>query len=105
MKADDWIANGFKFDEDGWLMDEGVVRVPSMEKYTSIQKLLDILDCPPERLVSIGDSSMDLSMQIEGSTFIGFNPQRDAAKIAFAEADITVVESNDLDDLRPYLGL
>jgi hypothetical protein len=48
---------------------------------------------------------MDLSMQIEGSTFIGFNPQRDAAKIAFAEADITVVESNDLDDLRPYLGL
>lgn len=105
VKADDWIANGFKFDEDGWLLDEGVVRVPSKEKFTSIQRLLDILDCPPDRLVSIGDSSMDLSMRIEGSTFIGFNPQRDVAKIAFAEAGVTVVESKDLNDLRPYLGI
>ena len=105
VKADDWIANGFNFDEEGWLLDEGIVRVPSKEKYTSIQRLLDILDCPPDRLVSIGDSSMDLSMQIEGSTFIGFNPQRDAAKIAFAEAGVTVVESKDLNDLRPHIGL
>ena len=86
-------------------MDEGIVRVPSMQKYTSIQKLLDILDCPPERLVSVGDSSMDLSMHVEGSTFIGFNPQREAAKAAFAEAGITVINSKDLNDLRPHLGL
>ena len=105
VKADDWIANGFEFDDDGWLLDEGIVRVPSMEKYKSIQKLLDILDCPPERLVSIGDSSMDLSMKLEGSTFIGFNPQRESAKLAFAEAGVTVIESKNLDDLRPYLGL
>ena len=105
VKADDWIANGFDFDEDGWLLDQGVVRVPSMEKYTSIKRLIDIIDCPPERLVSIGDSSMDLSMKIEGSTFIGFNPQRETAKIAFSEAAVTVVESKDLNDLRPYLGL
>ena len=44
-------------------------------------------------------------MKIEGSTFIGFNPQRETAKLAFAEADITVIESKDLNDLRPYLGL
>ena len=31
VKADDWIANGFVFDDDGWLTDEGIVRVPSME--------------------------------------------------------------------------
>ena len=105
VKADDWIANGFEFDEDGWLLDEGIVRVPSMQKYTSIQKLLNILDCPPERLVSIGDSSMDLSMKIEGSTFIGFNPQRESAKLAFAEADVTVVDSKNLNDLRSHLGL
>ena len=105
VKADDWIANGFNFDDEGWLMDEGIVRVPSMEKYTSIQKLLDILDCPPERLVSVGDSSMDLSMHVEGSTFIGFNPQRETAKAAFAEAGITVINSKDLNDLRPHLGL
>ncbi len=105
VKADDWIANGFNFDEDGWLMDEGVVRVPSMEKYTSINKLLNILDIPPEKLVCVGDSSMDLSMHVEGSTFIGFNPQRDAAKEAFAKAGIPVVNSKDLNDIRPYLGI
>ena len=105
VKADDWIANGFEFDDDGWLLDQGVVRVPSMEKYTSIKRLLNIIDCPPERLVSIGDSSMDLSMKIDGSTFIGFNPQREAAKIAFSWAGVTFIESKDLNDLRPYLGL
>ncbi len=105
VKADDWIANGFNFDEEGWLMDEGVVRVPSMQKYTSINKLLNILDIPPERLVCVGDSSMDLSMHVEGSTFIGFNPQRDAAKEAFAKAGIPVVNSKDLNDIRPYLGI
>ena len=105
VKADDWIANGFEFDENGWLLDDGVVRVPSMEKYTSIEKLLGILDCPPERLVCVGDSSMDLSMHVKGSTFIGFNPQRDSAKEAFSAAGIPVVQSNDLNDLRPYVGL
>ena len=105
VKADDWIANGFQFDDDGWLLDEGIVRVPSMQKYTSIEKLLKILDCPPERLISVGDSSMDLSMHVEGSTFIGFNPQRETAKAAFAESGITVINSKDLNDLRPHLGL
>ncbi len=105
VKADDWIANGFEFDEDGWLQDEGVVRVPSMGKDASIQKLLKIIDCPADRLVSVGDSSMDLSMWIEGSRFIGFNPQRDSAKQAFSEAGVTVVNSKDLGDLRPHLGL
>ena len=105
VKADDWIANGFVFDDDGWLTDEGIVRVPSMEKYTSIKRLLEILDCPPNRLIAVGDSSMDLSMRVEDSTFIGFNPQREAAIKAFDEAGITVVNSKDLNDLRPYLGL
>ena len=30
VKADDWIANGFEFDENGWLLDEGIVRVLSL---------------------------------------------------------------------------
>ncbi len=105
VKADDWIANGFEFDEDGWLLDQGIVRVPSMAKDVSINKLIKMIDCPPERLVCVGDSSMDLSMHIEGSTFIGFNPQRETAKSAFDEAKIPVVESKNLDDLRPFLGL
>ena len=55
--------------------------------------------------MAIGDSSMDLSMRVEDSTFIGFNPQRETAKVAFAEAGVLVVDSNDCNDLRPYLGL
>jgi len=105
VKADDWIANGFEFDENGWLLDQGVVRVPSMAKDVSINKLIKMIDCPPERLVCVGDSSMDLSMHIEGSTFIGFNPQRETAKSAFAKANVPVVESKNLADLRPFLGL
>ena len=48
---------------------------------------------------------MDLSMRVEDSTFIGFNPQRETAIKAFEEAEITVVNSKDLNDLRPHLGL
>jgi len=105
VKADDWIANGFEFDDNGWLLDQGVVRVPSMAKDVSINKLIKMIDCPPERLVCVGDLSMDLLMYIEGSTFIGFNLQRETAKSAFAKANVPVVESKNLDDLRPFLGL
>ena len=105
LKADDWIANGFEFDEDGWLLDEGVLRVPSKEKDTTIKRLIELIDCPPERLICVGDSSMDLSMIIPNCKFIGFNPTRDSAKEAFANAGVTVVASNDLADLRQHLGL
>ncbi|MDP6870368.1 MAG: HAD family phosphatase [Candidatus Poseidoniaceae archaeon] len=105
VKADDWIANGFEFDDEGWLLSDGILRVPSKGKDGPILKLLEMIDCPPERLVSVGDSSMDLSMMVEGSTFIGFNPQREDALEAFNEAGVTVVNSNNLDDLRPLLGL
>jgi HAD superfamily PSPase-like hydrolase len=105
LKADDWIANGFNFDEEGMLLDQGVVRIPSMGKDEAVNNLLRILDCSPEDLVCVGDSSMDLSMWVEGSTFIGFNPTRQTAIDAFEAANITVVNSKDLNDLRPYLGL
>ena len=105
VKADDWMANGFEFDEDGWLLDSGILRVPSKGKDGPIMKLLEMIDCPPERLISVGDSSMDLSMWVKGSKFIGFNPQRELAKEAFQDAGVTVVDSNNLSDLRPFLGL
>ena len=76
-----------------------------MAKDVSINKLIQMIDCPPERLVCVGDSSMDLSMHVEGSTFIGFNPQRETAISAFKNAGIPVVNSKNLDDLRPFLGL
>ncbi|MCH1410487.1 MAG: hypothetical protein L7U48_00190, partial [Candidatus Poseidoniaceae archaeon] len=57
------------------------------------------------KVVSLGDSEMDLSMQVEGSQFIGFNPSRESSKSAFLDAGVPVVHSKDLNDVRQHLGL
>jgi len=59
LDVDDWIANGFKFDDDGWLTDDGITRLSAWDKGTAISRMLDSIDCPPENLVSVGDSVMD----------------------------------------------
>jgi phosphoserine phosphatase len=87
------------------MLDQGVVRVPSKSKADSIRRLLKIIDCPSDRLICVGDSDMDLSMIVDDCTFIGFNPSREGTFTAFAEAGVTVVESKNLDELRPHLGL
>jgi hypothetical protein len=48
---------------------------------------------------------MDLSMQVEGSRFIGFNPTRDSSHAAFEEAEVPVVNTKDLRDILPHLGM
>ncbi len=105
LEVDDWIANGFEFDDDGWLTDDGIVRLSAWDKGTAISRMLDTIGCPPENLVSVGDSVMDLSMCVKGSSFIGFNPSRKSAIDGFDEAGIPVVMAKNLDLLRPYLGL
>jgi phosphoserine phosphatase len=67
--------------------------------------MLNSIDCSPEHLVSVGDSVMDLSMRVEGSRFIGFNPARQSAIDGFEEAGVPVISSKDIDLLRPYLNL
>jgi phosphoserine phosphatase len=105
LDVDDWIANGFKLDDDGWLTDDGITRLSAWDKGTAISRMLDSIDCPPENLVSVGDSVMDLSMRVKGSSFIGFNPSRQSAIDGFEEAGVPVVVAKNLDLLRPYLNL
>ena len=105
LEVDDWIANGFEFDDDGWLTADGIVRLSAWDKGTVISKMLETISCSPENLVSVGDSVMDLSMQVEGSRFIGFNPTRETAIDGFEKAGVPVVPSKDLDLLRPFLEL
>ncbi|MGB1559702.1 MAG: hypothetical protein ACPG9Q_04505, partial [Candidatus Thalassarchaeaceae archaeon] len=57
----------------------------------------------PSQIVSVGDSSTDLSMKIEGSKFIGFNPRRERAKEAFLEAGVPVVEEKNLTLIWPLI--
>ena len=55
--------------------------------------------------VSVGDSEMDLSMQVKGSRFIGFNPSRESSLSAFQDANVPIVVEKNLLILKPYLGL
>ena len=105
LKVDDWIANGFKFNEDDTLSDEGICRLHATKKDLVIEKILNMQGFDAKDCVSVGDSEMDLSMQVEGSRFIGFNPSRESSLSAFQDAGVPIVFEKDLLKLKPHLGL
>ena len=105
LKVDDWIANGFEFNEDDTLADEGICRLHATGKGEIILRLLEMNGLEAAGCVSVGDSEMDLSMHIDGGHFIGFNPSRASSKEAFEEAGVPVVMGKDLLAIAPYLGI
>ena len=105
LKVDDWIANGFKFNEDDTLSDEGICRLHATKKDVVIEKILNMHGFEAKDCVSVGDSEMDLSMQVEGSRFIGFNPSRESSLVAFKDSGVPIVFEKDLLKLKPHLGL
>ena len=105
LKADDWIANGFQFNDDDTLSDEGICRLHATKKDLVIEKIIKMHGFSPQNCISVGDSEMDLSMQIDGSGFIGFNPSRESSFKAFKEAGVPIIEQKNLLLLRPYVGL
>lgn len=105
LKVDDWIANGLEFDDDGFLTNDGVCRLHATKKGSIIEKLLKMNDFEAHECVSVGDSEMDLSMMVDGSRFIGFNPTRESSTKAFESADVPIVKEKDLSGILSYLGL
>ena len=105
LKVDDWIANGFKFNDDETLSDDGICRLHASKKDVVIRKLMSMHNFSPEDCVSVGDSEMDLSMVVDGSRFIGFNPSRESSLSAFENAGVPIINEKDLMLLKPYLGL
>ena len=105
LKVDDWIANGFKFNEDDTLSEEGVCRLHATKKDVVIDKILNMHGFEAKDCVSVGDSEMDLSMQVEGSRFIGFNPSRESSLSAFKDSGVPIVFEKDLLKLKPHFGL
>jgi len=103
LKVDDWVSNGFQYDEDGFLLDEGIVRVPAHHKDDMVEKLVRIHNLDPSEIVSVGDNHTDLSMQIPGSGFIGFNGQKQIAIDGFADAGVPHVQEKDCRLLWPHL--
>ena len=105
LKVDDWIANGFEFNDDDSLSDEGICRLHATKKGAVIERILSMQGFDAKDCVSVGDSEMDLSMQIEGSGFIGFNPSRGSSLNAFEAAGVPIVYEKNLLNLKPLLGL
>ncbi|MBR68896.1 MAG: hypothetical protein CMA86_05240 [Euryarchaeota archaeon] len=105
LKVDDWIANGFVFDDDGYLTDEGVCRLHATGKGEIIEKLLTMNGFDASGCVSVGDSEMDLSMHVPGSRFIGFNPSRPSSFEAFERAEVPIIREKNLTEILPFLGL
>ena len=103
LKVDDWAANGFEWDEDGFLQRGLPTRVYSHDKGLMVDKLVRINGFDTSGIVSVGDSSTDLSMKIGESSFIGFNPARERALSSFLESGVPVVESKDLRDIWPHI--
>ena len=102
LGVDDWVANGFEFDEDGFLLNSGHVRVSSHGKGETIQRLMEIRGFSSTEIASVGDSELDLSMIVGDSTFIGFNPSSSDSKAAFTNAGVPIVESKDLRLIWPF---
>ena len=103
LKVDDWASNGFEWDEDGWLLGGLPTRVYSHEKGLMVNKLIDINGFNPSGVVSVGDYSTDLSMQVGDSRFIGFNPASQRAISDFENAGVPIVVEKDLREIWPYL--
>ena len=103
LKVDDWAANGFEWDENGHLVKGLPTRVYSHDKGLMVEKLIRIKGLNPENVVSVGDSSTDLSMKVNKSSFIGFNPARERALNAFKDAGVSLIETKDLRDIWPIL--
>ncbi len=103
LKVDDWAANGFEWDENGWLVKGLPTRVLSHDKGLMVGKLARINGFDASEIISVGDSSSDLSMMIEGSQFVGFNPRRARAKVAFEEAGVPIIAEKDLRLIWPYI--
>ena len=103
LKVDDWAANDFLWDDDGFLSGPNPSTVSSHDKGIMVEKLSKINEFNPELIWSVGDSSTDLSMQIPGSNFIGFNPARQRSLDAFKNADVPIVIERDLTMIWPII--
>ena len=68
-----------------------------------VEKLARIKGFEMNEIISVGDSGTDLSMKVEGSAFIGFNPSRTRAIEAFENAAVPIVEGKDLRKIWPLI--
>ncbi|MCQ5374988.1 MAG: HAD family phosphatase [Methanomassiliicoccales archaeon] len=96
---DDYIANGLEYDENGCLTGEGILRVELTNKRRALDSFLKKWGIARNRVVSIGNSFVDVSMFEESGLSIAFNP---IDEIVVRKAHVTV-QSNDLRAVLPFI--
>ncbi|MEM2943922.1 MAG: HAD-IB family phosphatase [Methanomassiliicoccales archaeon] len=96
---DDYIANGVKCDENGFLTGEGILRVKLKNKNHALESILEKFAVSRRRAVCIGNSSVDVSMFRGCGLSIAFNPVDD---VVARNAHLTIV-SKDLRSILPYI--
>ncbi|HOI77504.1 MAG TPA: HAD-IB family phosphatase [Methanofastidiosum sp.] len=84
-------ANGFQYDEKGYLTGRDVWRVDLLRKDIIINKIMEKNDFKKEDIMSIGDSKYDIPMFCLSGLSIAFDPKDEEVK---NEADITICERN-----------
>ena len=93
------LANGVKTDEQGRLNGVGVLAVRLMYKDLAVKTLAEQQNTPLERIVSIGNSCLDIPMFEVSGLGIAFNPDDDCTRKA---ADV-IVKGKDLNKILPFI--
>jgi phosphoserine phosphatase len=99
LGIDKILANGVKADKQGRINGIGIVGVRLMYKDFALKKLAESQKIPFERIVSIGNSCLDIPMFETSGLSIAFNPDDECTRNA---ADI-IIKEKDLSKILPYL--
>ena len=92
LGMDHQLANGFVADGHGTLTGEGILRVKLMDKGDAVSEVGARFGVVPEDIVSVGNSSYDVSMFERSGKGIAFRPSDDKVR----EMADAVVEHDDL---------
>jgi phosphoserine phosphatase len=93
------VGNGVCADHEGYLLDEGILRVPVKDKGRPVRHLLERLRIRPERAAAIGNSSQDVPMFHATGLGLAFDP---IDPLVREGADV-IVEEKDLRRAIPHL--
>ena len=87
------------------MTDNGICRLHASGKGDIIERIIEMHGFEPKNVLSVGDSEMDLSMMIDGSHFIGFNPSRDSSIKAFEGSNVPIIYEKNLMNILDYIEL
>lgn len=93
------LGNGLCADEQGYLLDEGILRVPVNDKGAPVREVLKRLGIAPHKAAAIGNSGQDVAMFRACGFGVAFDPIDDVVRTG---ADV-VIEEKDLRRAIPHL--